>query len=190
MQTKEHKSIFSIKGFVTASVFDMRSEKAAKLEHEIQQFLRKPVRDHGIYRQMVAELERMFKIREYAMPNLIVTVGRSVVAQRLANTTTYTGIINYGALGTGTNAPANGDTTLQTEVFRKVTASTSFTNHQAFIDFFYSKADTNGTYEEFGTFIDGTGSADTGQLFTRVLTGGWTKTSSESMTVAVQYTIS
>jgi hypothetical protein len=54
---------------------------------------------------------------------------------------------------------------------------------------FYSKADTNGTYQEFGTFIDGSASANSGQLFTRMLTGGWTKTSSESMTVSAQYTI-
>ena len=59
----------------------------------------------------------------------------------------------------------------------------------AFIDFFYAKADTNGTYEEFGTFIDGTASADTGQMFTHLITGSWVKTASESMTVACQYTI-
>jgi hypothetical protein len=174
-----------IKGMVAATIFDMRDRRAQAIERELSQ---SPPRD--TYLQLVSELRRLFAVREYQKANLIVTVGRSVLAQRLANTLTYTGVINYGALGTGTNAAANGDTQLQTEVFRKTTASTSYTTNQAFIDFFYSKADTNGTYQEFGTFIDGSASANSGQLFTRMLTGGWAKTSSESMTVAVQYTIS
>lgn len=142
------------------------------------------------YKHMVAELQRLFKVREYQLSNLIVTVGRAAVAQRLTGDTTYTTIINYGALGTDNTAVANGDTTLGTEVFRKTRASESTSDNVAFIDFFYSKSDTNGTYEEFGTFIDGTASADSGQMFTHALTGGWTKTASESMTVAVQYTVS
>lgn len=142
-----------------------------------------------IYKEILAELERLFKVREYEGTNLIVLVGRSVLAQRLAGTTTYTGTINYGLLGDDNTAAAAGNSVLNNEVFRKVVASASYTDHQAFIDFFYSKADTNGTYEEFGTVIDGTGSADTGQLFTHYITGGWTKSASESMTVAVQYDI-
>jgi hypothetical protein len=182
-----------IKGRQVASVFDMRSKQAEKLEQEIQHFISSPSiwkrLNRKVYEDLIAELERLFKIREYVVDNLIATIGRSVLAQRLANTLTYTGIINYGALGSSSTAPANGDTQLTTEVFRKVTASTSYTNNIAFIDFFYAKADTNGTYQEFGTFIDGTGTVNSGKLFTHALTGGWTKSSSESMTVACQYTI-
>lgn len=141
------------------------------------------------YRALLARLQA-YKTREMVVHNLVATVGRSVIAQRLANVTTYTGVINYGALGSSTTAPANGDTQLGTEVFRKVVASSSYTSNVAFVDFFYSKADTSGTYQEFGTFIDGTGSANSGKLFTHALTGGWTKSSSESMTVSCQYTIS
>lgn len=169
----------------------LKTAKMKATEHQEVALIRDRLnRKHRIeYLQMIAELRRLFQIREYTVNNLIVTVGRSVLAQRLANTTTYTGIINYGALGSDNTAVANGDTTLGTEVFRKVTASDSYTDSIAFIDFFYSKADTNGTYEEFGTFIDGTASVDTGQMFTHALTGGWVKTASESMTVAAQYTI-
>lgn len=181
----------SIKGRHLAQVFDMRAKRAIEIEREIQEHIKRPwtATHRETYLSMVAELKRLFQVREYAVENLIATVGRAVIAQRLANDTTYTGIINYGALGSGSTTPANGDTTLTTEVFRKTVASASDTNNIAFIDFFYSKADTNGTYEEFGTFIDGTGSADTGQLFTHVLTGSWVKTSSESMTVSCQYTV-
>ena len=214
IKTMQIQDTFNIKGLVKTTIYDTTDPKAAKLEAEIQKHIAsKPVfslpfgitdndrllfieaykqklaQHREVYKSMVRELSRLFKVREYAVENIIVTVGRAVLAQRLANDTTYTGIINYGALGSDNTTPVNGNTTLGTEVFRKVTASTSDTDNIAFIDFFYSKADTNGTYEEFGTFIDGTASADTGQMFTHALTGSWVKTASESMTVAVQYTI-
>ena len=211
---KEYKAQIGIIGKHIASVFDMRSKKAIAIQTEIEQhILKKPIlnlpnlidfkvreilaktflielRKHRkIYLEMVAELKRLFQVREYKINNLIVIVGRSVIAQRLANTLTYTGVINIGALGSSDTAPAISDTTLTTEVFRKATASVDYSDEDAFIDFFYSKSDTNGTYEEFGTFIDGAAGADTGQLFTHALTGGWTKLATESMTVAVQYTV-
>lgn len=197
MQTPQHinqgvNGEAFIKGVHTVRVFDMRSKQAVELEHKILEHIKSPrtATHREKYLELVGELRRLFQVREYVVENLIATVGRSVLCQRLANTTTYTGIINYGALGSSATAVANGDTQLGTEVFRKVTASTSYSTNNAFIDFFYSKSDTNGTYQEFGTFIDGTGSANTGQLFTHALTGGWTKSSSESMTVSAQYTIS
>ncbi len=180
-----------IKGELLINIYDTTSKKANKLEKQIEALIAGPRFDG--YREKYLELTgklKQFFVREYKITNLITTVGRATFAQRLANDTTYTGIINYGALGSSATAVANADTTLGTEVFRKVTASTSDTDNIAYIDFFYSKTDTNGTYEEFGTFIDGTASADTGQMFTHALTGSWVKTASESMTVSVTYTIS
>ena len=187
---KTNKSKIFTKGQHLASFYDMRDKRAIAIEREIENHIRKPHcgNHRKTYLEMVAELKRLFMVRECLVDNLIATTGRAVLMQRLANDTTYTGVINYGALGTDATAPTNGDTTLTTEVFRKVVASASDTDNVAFIDFFYSKADTNGTYEEFGTFIDGAAGADTGQLFTHALTGSWVKTASESMTVACQYT--
>ena len=99
-----------VRGFVTASVFDMRSPKALQLERDIEHLLRQPVHDREMYLALVNELSWLFKVREHRTQNLIATVGRSALMKRLANITTYTGIINYGALGTGTNAPANANT--------------------------------------------------------------------------------
>ncbi len=184
----------TIIGIHTFRNYDMRSEEAQGLECEIKSHIeQRSIWDQRGHRARYTELlEKLkkFMTAERVVKNLITTVGRSVVAQRLANVTTYTGVINYGALGSSSTAVANGDTQLTAEVFRKVTASTSYTTNTAFIDFFYSKADTNGTYAEFGTFIDGSGSANSGQIFTHALTGGWTKLSSESMTVSCQYTMS
>ncbi len=188
---KTSNNIFNIKGIMRVSVYDTTSEKANALEKKIENHIAKAWypkhRDH--YLELVAEMKRLFLKREFVCENLVVTVGRAAIAQRLANDTTYTTIINYGALGSSATAAANGDTTLGTEVFRKTVASASTSSNIAFIDFFYSKSDTNGTYEEFGTFIDGTATVDTGQMFTHLITGSWVKTSSESMTVACQYTI-
>lgn len=191
MQLQEQTKIIGIHTF---RCYDLSSPEAKRLEENIQHHITlrgsMPTDAYQARWDMFMHELQQYMTKEKVIKNLITTVGRSVLAQRLANTTTYTGIINYGALGSSSTAVANGDTQLGTEVFRKVVASASYSTNTAFIDFFYSKADTNGTYQEFGTFIDGTGTANSGQIFTHALTGGWTKTSSESMTVSCQYTIS
>jgi len=192
---KTIKDTVKITGIHTFRKYDMTSPEAKGLEQRIESHIAtfKDCKDfvsqanyHITYRKLFDELQK-FKTGEIVIKNIVVTVGRSILAQRLANTTTYTGTINYGALGSSSTAVANADTQLGTEVFRKVVASASYTNNVAFIDFFFAKADTNGTYQEFGTFIDATGTANSGQMFTHALTGGWTKSSSESMTVSCQY---
>lgn len=130
--------------------------------------------------------------RIYKEKNLVANVGRSVIAQRLANDTTYTGIITHGAVGTDTTAPQPTDTTLGAEFFRKTPSSQTFGgagNCVAFISFFFSALDWDGTAREFGTFIDGTGTVDTGVLFNFVGVN-WVKTDTETLTVDVENTIS
>ena len=123
--------------------------------------------------------------------NIIVTAGRSVFARRLAGNTTYTGAINYGALGTQASPSiVNAATQLGTESYRKLASSTAYSSNIAYVDFFYAATDCNGTYTEFGNFIDGTASANTGQLFSYIATGGWVKSSVQSLFVSCQYTIS
>lgn len=104
----------------------------------------------------------------HEVTNLIPTAGRSVLAQRLAGTTTYSGTVNYMAVGSGTAAPANGDTTLGSEAYRQTLSSSTYTNHVAYLSCFIAAGDATGTHTEAGLFIDGTGSADTGQLFSHV----------------------
>src|SRR5437660_786667 len=126
-----------------------------------------------------------------AAHNLITTIGRNVLARLLAGDATYSGQINYGALGSSSTAVNNSDTQLGTEVYRKLYAShTTDGNNVAYVDFFYAATDTNGTYNEFGNFIDGTASANTGRLFSHILTGGWVKSNVQSMFISCQYTIS
>lgn len=126
----------------------------------------------------------------HAQHNIVVTAGRSVIAQRLAGITNYTGTINYGALGTQ-NAPVpnNANTQLGNEVYRKVASSLAASGNVAYVDFFYAAGDVNGTFTEFGNFIDGAAGANTGQLFSYIATGGWIKSAQQSLFVSCQYTI-
>lgn len=129
-----------------------------------------------------------------AKHNLIVTRGRAVLAELLAGGTTYTGEINYGALGTGVSpVPANASTQLDTEIYRNQPASQTFDNNIAYIDFFYDATEVPGvplTITEFGNFIDGAAGANTGRLWSYIATGGWSKTSTTSLFVSCKYTIS
>jgi hypothetical protein len=141
---------------------------------------------------VLRRLERQGVIeRHHAAHNLITTRGRNVLARLLAGDTTYSGQIKYGALGSASTPVANSDTQLGAEVYRKLYSShTTDGNNVVYVDFFYAATDTNGTYNEFGNFIDGTGAANTGIIFSHILTGGWVKTSFQSMFVSCQYTIS
>lgn len=134
------------------------------------------------YQYWISLLHKMFKSREFVIENITTTVGRSVLAQRLAGTTTYSGTVNYTALGNDNTAPAVGDATLGNETYRKALSSGTYSNNIAYIETFFTAAEVNGTFEEYGNFIDGTGSADTGQLFNR-FTSTVTKSSTETLNV-------
>jgi hypothetical protein len=124
------------------------------------------------------------------MENIVVTRGRSVIAERLAGGTTYTGEVTDGALGDGV-APTftNASTQLNTEVARLAATDSSFEDNIAYIDFFFDSGDApNQTYTEWGTFIDGDGTTpNSGRAFSLLATGGWVK--SGAMYVSSKYTV-
>ena len=158
-----------------------------KIERDVLPRLRIALRNND-----KIELEKMRKeniiesINEKT--NIIPTTGRAVLARILAGDTTYTGEINYGALGSGSSAFTNSSTKLNTEVYRKLTSSSSYDANIAYVDWFITTADVaNQTFQEFGAFIDGTASADSGQAFSLLVTGGWTK--SGSIFISAKYTI-
>lgn len=120
--------------------------------------------------------------------NLIPTVGRNVFARRLAGDTTYTGEVDYGAVGDGVTAFTNASTQLNNEIFRLQASSQAFDDNIAYIDWFIASGDTpDDTFEEFGAFIDGSGAADSGQAWSLLITGGWVK--SGSIFISAKYTI-
>jgi len=130
------------------------------------------------------------KERVYMYDNLIVTIGRAALANHLTDATPSPANlrINYTALGTGVTAPANGDIELETEVFRKVTASETNVNNIAYVTAFYTAAEVSGTFREAGLFINGTATPDSGTLFSRVAIN-ITKSITETLTVDYTITI-
>jgi len=126
--------------------------------------------------------------RVYEYKNLVVTVGRAVIAERLAQINTNSLNIDFAELGTGTTAPANGDTALETPVFRKATSSATSATKQAFLSFFFTALEVSGTFREIATWIDGSITIGTGVMFSRVGVN-ITKSLSETLTIDVQYDI-
>ena len=170
-----------VKGVHILSICDARSDKAQFLQelceevriersylirHGLQ--TRKKLKElHDKYSYYISQLHKYFKLREAVVENTTVTEGRSVLAQRLGGDTTYTGIANYTALGSDNSAAVIGDTALGTETYRKALTSGTDLNNIAYLETFFTASEVTGTFEEYGNFIDGTGAADSGQLFNR-----------------------
>jgi hypothetical protein len=143
------------------------------------------------YRHLIDKLHSLCQTERIVVNNLIPTVGRAAIASHLGNVSPSPSVLypNYVALGTGTNAPANSDTTLQTETYRKLVASRTSASNVAYITGFFATTDTTGTFRECGLFIDGTASANTGTLLSRV-TINITKGGTETLTLDWSLTIS
>lgn len=143
----------------------------------------------GIHTFTTRNVETGKITNQVTVKNLIATVGRGALASVLAGTGTYTGEVTYGALGSSSTAPANGDTQLGAEIVggRVATSSQTYASNIAYISFFFPDG-TLITYAEFANFIDGTATINSGQLFTHVALSG-TKAANESLTVDCTYTI-
>jgi len=99
------------------------------------------------------------------------------------------GYITYCALGTGSTAPVAGNTTLGTEIFRKLVSVKSVSANVATFQTFFTSSEGNGTLGEAGLFGDAaTASSGTGTLFSRLLISR-VKTSSDTLTLTWTITI-
>lgn len=144
----------------------------------------------GVYTFTIRDAKTGKIKRQITVENIIPTVGREMLANNLtAASPTNTPRVTHVALGSGTNAPANGDTTLQTETYRNAAASRTNVSNIAYITGFFSATETSGTYREVAIFCNGTGSADSGVLLSRVAVN-ITKTTSETLTIDWTLTIS
>jgi len=200
MNTKEQNQIMVGKELHLLTLCDAKSEVAKDLERQIEKVRinREELLKNGnynekaafelwkIYSYLIEKLHKSFMIRQFRVENITTTVGRSVFAQRLAGVNTYTGNVTHTALGTSNAAPAVGNTTLGTETYRKALSSGTFLNNVSYLETFFTAAEVNGTFEEYGNFIDGTGAANSGQLFNRFIQ---TVAKSNVETLNVQTTI-
>ena len=109
--------------------------------------------------------------QQVAFENLTPTVGFAQITKAMSgNIAAIAEIkVNYHALGTGSTAPAAGDTQLQTEAYRKLLSSQTYANNKAYYTAFYTAAEVSGTFDEIGLFINGSAAANSGILWDRSL---------------------
>jgi len=144
----------------------------------------------GVYTFTIRDAETGKVKRVYRYENIVPTVGRTLIANNLTDTTPDNNPwVTHVALGTGTNAPANGDTTLQTETYRNAVASRTNASNIAYVTGFFSATETSGTFREAGIFCAATGTANSGVLLSRVAINV-VKTTSETLTMDWTLTIS
>ena len=147
------------------------------------------IRIEGVYKFTLENIYTGEK-KEFIYKNLIPTVARSAIASHLTNAIPVPTLLRatYTALGTGVNVPANSDTQLQTETFRKAIASQTNANNVAYMTAFYTAPEVSGTFLEAGIFLAGTIAFNSGTLFSRVAIN-ITKTTSETLTIDYTVTI-
>jgi len=123
--------------------------------------------------------------------NLVVesaTTGTGLVATALADGSSIQ--ITRAAIGTGSTAPADGDTNLGTPVLTDVLPIlTTVSTNVAVIEFFMTDAElANGTYTEFGIYCGN--SWANRKLFARsIISPSYSKGSSEDTQIAYQLTV-
>jgi len=132
------------------------------------------------------------EVKEYK--NLITNAGKVAIARRLAGTALYANEsqVTYGATGTDNTTVAVGDTTLGTELARKVIASTSYDagTRTCTIRVFFTTAESNGALKEYGLFGEAaTAAADSGTLMEHANID-LTKDNTKTLTVEVIITVS
>ena len=120
--------------------------------------------------------------------NVVCNVGFEALGQILIGTYGSTGEANYAALGTDNTVAVAADTTLGTETYRNATFAGAVSGNITYMTAFYTKTEVSGTFEEFGLFIDGTGTIDTGVMLNHYITGGWVKTAVDALVVDIKFT--
>lgn len=122
--------------------------------------------------------------------NLTVTSGRAFIAQILCNTATESNkYVTHFAIGTDNTAATEGDTTLGSEQFRKAVSSALDSSAVANISTFLGASEANFAWKEWGHFINGTSTADSGTLLSHHIESQ-TKSAPNTVTIDSTYTIS
>jgi len=116
--------------------------------------------------------------------NLVTDAGKASMADALIGTISGNkGIITYCAVGLSDTLPSYTDTTLETELFRKLVSVRSVSSNTALFETFFTVSEANGSLKEAGLFgDDATSTADSGTLFCK-LNIDKTKTTSDTLTI-------
>jgi hypothetical protein len=121
------------------------------------------------------------EIEKDEIENLVVTAGKNHVASRIGSSATAMGWLE---VGTGTNAPAAGDTTLQTALYREacsVTVSTNTIQYQTTL----APGEGTGAITEAGIF----NASSAGTMLSRVSFPVKNKAAGDTMTITWTITV-
>ena len=120
---------------------------------------------------------------EVEVPNLVVTVGKNFIASRMIGV--VDDVMSHMAIGTGTTAPAGGDTTLETEAGRvSLTSATRTNNNIAYVATFPPGTGT-GAITEAGIFND----ASSGTLLCRTTFAEINKAAADTLGITWTVTV-
>ena len=115
--------------------------------------------------------------------NLVVTAGKNWVADRMNNANT---VMTHMAVGTGTNAAAAGDTTLQTENDRNALTSTTVTDNAVAYVATWAAGDATAALTEAGILDAVTG----GDLLARTVFAVVNQGAADRITITWTITVS
>lgn len=130
------------------------------------------------------------QMRRWEGHNLVPSILRNSFATLISGTTvTPTFKANYIALGDDSAAPANTDTKLWNETIRRLFTDRRAIDNIAYLDKNFGSVEVWGnTYNEIWVFVDGTSTADTGYLLSRININQ-TMQALENLTINVTITI-
>ncbi|MCX6795800.1 MAG: hypothetical protein NT165_03715 [Candidatus Falkowbacteria bacterium] len=121
--------------------------------------------------------------------NVICNAGFNAITRRMTGDMTYTGEITKALLGTGSGSTTPARTQLFAEVYRNDMASGTDDQNIAYLTAYFTEAECNGTYTEFGNCIDGLASANTGLLWSHITGLNWIKSNTIVLVVSQKYTL-
>ena len=119
--------------------------------------------------------------------------GLDMVIQRLVGINTYSLNILWIEIGTGSTTPTVNDTALTTPTVRAaVNFQEDYGTTDAIVQCYITDANlANGTYTEVGSFVDGTATIGTGQIFNHaLLSPTFGKVSGEDTTIQIDINVS
>jgi hypothetical protein len=128
-------------------------------------------------------------VEERQIKNLVVTVGKNYIANRMQATSVQT-VMNTMAIGTSSATPAVGNTTLGIEAGRVALASFSASNNQVTATATFPAGTGTGAITEAGIFNPATAAAAGGNMLCRTTFPVVNKAAGDSIAVTWVITVS
>ena len=125
-------------------------------------------------------------VREFEVPNLVTTAGKSHIAAKLAATTNSPVAMTHMAIGTGTTSAAAGDTTLGTEGGRVSLSNTVVSTNTVTYTATFPAGTGTGAVTEAGVL----NASSSGTLLCRTTFPAVNKASGDSIAITWVVTVS